>query len=62
MTMLLLAPAFTFQWFATAVIVLAACAIVLWLLSKVPVPEPLNYVVYAGLALLALWILFGVLR
>ncbi len=53
-----LAPTLTFQWLAWVVIVLAAVCIVFWMLSKVPMPEPFNYVAYALLAIIALWLLF----
>lgn len=61
LTLALVAPTLTFHFFALVIVVLCACAIIFWLLAKVPIPEPFNYVLYAGLALIALWLLFGLL-
>lgn len=55
----LLVPAFTFHTLAIVVLVIVACCIVFWLLSKAPVPEPFNYVLYGVMALVALWLLFS---
>jgi hypothetical protein len=54
----ILAPALTFHFFATLIVVIAAVCIVLWMLQKAPIAPPLNYVVYALVALLALWFVF----
>lgn len=51
-------PAFTFRFFATVVLVIAAFAVLFWLLRKATIPEPFNLVVFAVMALLALWLLF----
>jgi hypothetical protein len=58
MLMLVLAPTFTFHDFATLVAIIAAGAVLFWLIRKVGIPEPFNFVLYAVLALLAIWLIF----
>lgn len=43
------------------IFLICAAAIIFWLLSKIPLPEPFNYIVYGVLALVALYILGSLL-
>jgi asparagine N-glycosylation enzyme membrane subunit Stt3 len=61
MLTLVLAPAFSLHFLLQVVLFIAACGIVFWLLTKVKIPEPFNYVLYAALAGLALYVLFWLL-
>lgn len=58
LNLMLLAEPFSFHLLATIVIVICVFAIVFWFLRKVAVPEPFNYVLYAVMALVAIWLLF----
>lgn len=60
LSLLLLAPTLTWSWLATLILILVALGIVFWVLQKLPIPEPFNYVVYGIIALIALWFLFQV--
>lgn len=42
------------------IVLIVVIGIVCWLMSKMPIPEPINYVVYGLLAILAIWILFSI--
>jgi hypothetical protein len=58
----LVAPSLSFHFFAVIVVVLIAVCIVFWLLQKVPIPEPFNYVLWGVLALAALYLVFWLLE
>lgn len=58
----LLAPAFTFQFFAIIIIVICAIAILFWFLRRTSIPEPFNYVLYALIAIVALYFLYWLVK
>jgi hypothetical protein len=60
-SLLLTGPALTFHFFAVVVVVVAAFCVIAWMLQKASVAPPLSYVVYAVIALVALWLLFWLL-
>lgn len=62
LTFMLLANPFSFQFVAMVILVICVFAIVFWFLRRVNIPEPFNYVLYAILALVAIWLLFYLIQ
>jgi hypothetical protein len=44
--------------FVGLIFLIVAIGIVAWLLSKVPIPAPFSYILYAVIALVALFVLY----
>ena len=61
LTLALLIPALTQEFFFHILLIVGCVAIVFWLLQKGKIPEPFNIVAWVVLAALAIYLLFYLL-
>lgn len=51
-------PVLSLHFLVQLILILCVAGIIFWLLGKIPIPAPFNFVLYAVLAILAVIVLF----